>query len=624
MTRRAVAAAALGLTAVAAAGWWTVASRDRRPSILLVTIDTLRADHVGAYGASGVRTPTLDALAAGGIKFEAAYTTAPLTLPAHVSMLSGRLPAGHTVRTNDGYRVPDGVSLVGSRLQATGYRTAAFVGASVLRRETGIASGFDVFDDEMAGAAERRAGAVVDRASNWLRRPGDGPVFLWLHVYDPHLPYDPPAPYGSGGRLYDGEIEYVDANLASLLQQAEAHAGAGRLAVIVVADHGEGLGDHGEASHGALLYDETIRVPLIVRRPDGAAAGTTESRPVSTAGVAAAILQFAGTPVDGLMPSILDDTPALVVAESLYLQQQLGWSALYASRDARWKVIDAPTPERYNLAVDPGERRSLTLADGDATRDAVSRLRRTLAVAASGAPTVAAAAVDAEAARRLAALGYVSGGRVASGVTPVGGVNPVDRMAIWRDVEAALERAQAGARDEAAAVFTRVLAADPENVLALKYLGAYAIDQGELDRGIALNERVLATGLHVDDARKNLTLAYDRHGAALARAGRTDEAIASYRRLVAIDDGNLDARERLGALLHRRGDATAARQQFEFVLAREPQRRAPALSLAILLLEAGQIDEAARRLEPLTTGWDGAVQAQAFYREARRRLDARP
>ena len=135
MTRRAVAAAALGLATLAAAGWWTVASRDRRPSILLVTIDTLRADHVGVYGASGVRTPTLDALAAGGIRFEAAYTAAPLTLPAHVSMLSGRLPAGHTVRTNDGYRVPDGVVLVGSRLQAAGYRTAAFVGASVLRRD---------------------------------------------------------------------------------------------------------------------------------------------------------------------------------------------------------------------------------------------------------------------------------------------------------------------------------------------------------------------------------------------------------------------------------------------------------------------------------------------------------
>ena len=469
-----------------------------------------------------VRTPTLDALAAGGIRFEAAYTAAPLTLPAHVSMLSGRLPAGHTVRTNDGYRVPDGVALVGSRLQAAGYRTAAFVGASVLRRETGVAAGFDHFDDDMAGAAERRAGAVVERATTWLRRPGDGPVFLWVHVYDPHLPYDPPALYDRGGRPYDGEIEYVDAALASLLQQAESRSGAGGLAVIVAADHGEGLGDHGEASHGALLYDETIRVPLIVRRPDGAAAGTTESRPVSTAGVAAAILQFAGAPVDGLVPSILADAPALVVAESMYLHQQLGWSALYAGRDGRWKVIDAPTPERYDLAVDPGERRSLAPADEDATRDAVSRLRRTLAVAAGGAPTVAASAVDAEAARRLAALGYVSGGRVASGITPVGGVNPVERMAVWRDVEAGLERAQAGARDDAAAVFTRVLAADPENVLALKFLGAYAIEHGDLDRGIALNERVLATGLHVGDVRSepDARLRPARRGAGARRSHR--------------------------------------------------------------------------------------------------------
>jgi cytochrome c-type biogenesis protein CcmH/NrfG len=196
----------------------------------------------------------------------------------------------------------------------------------------------------------------------------------------------------------------------------------------------------------------------------------------------------------------------------------------------------------------------------------------------------------------------------------------MERMPLWSEIEAGLERSLAGAQDEAARIFERVLSTDANNVLAMKFLGAYAIERGDLARGIALNERVLATGLHTEDARRNLVIAHERRGAELARAGSTRKAIAAYRRIMELDESNLDARERLGALLHRAGASAEARQAFEFVLARDPARRAPALSLAILQLEAGEVEEAVRRLEPLTSGWEGAAQAQAYLRAAQRRL----
>ena len=622
MTTPRLASIALALVAAAAAGGWLWERQaTERPSILLVTIDTLRADRVGVYGDPNARTPSLDALAARGIRFDAAYATAPLTLPSHVSILSGLLPVTHSVRTNDGYRVPDGITLVGRSLQEVGYRTAAFVGAMVLRRETGIDHGFQVFDDDMGALPERRADAVVQRAVAWLQSVDSAPTFVWVHLYDPHLPYDPPTRYASPARLYEGEIEYADAALGRLVEEAQMRAGRSGLAVIVTADHGEGLGEHGERSHGALLYDTTIRVPLIVRLPRDDRAGTVQARPVTTAGIAAAILRLAGRPANGLATSIMDapeDEP--VVAESLYLNQQLGWSPIYAIRHRGRKAIDAPVPELYEVHDDAGERHNLAAEQPGSVRELTDRLRRELVAAAHAAAAPMAAAADPKTAEALASLGYVSGGRIRAGVEPVAGTNPIERMPLWSEIEAGLERSLAGAQDEAERIFERVLAADANNVLAMKFLGAYAIERGDLARGIALNERVLAAGLHIEDARRNLMIAHERRGAELARAGSTRQAIVAYRRIIELDESNLDARERLGALLHRAGASAEAREAFEFVLARDPARRAPALSLAILQLEAGQVEDAVRRLEPLTSGWEGAGQAQAYLRAAQRRL----
>ena len=243
-----------------------------RPDILLITIDTLRADRLGAYGARQIETPALDRLAREGIRFAAAYAVAPLTLPSHVSMLSGWLPAAHGVRTNDAFSVPAGVPLVAESLRDAGYNTAAFVGAFVLGRRTGIARGFAHFDDEVGPAGERRGDEVVRRAREWLaRRDPDRPFFAWVHLFDPHLDYDPPEPYRSryADRPYDGEVAYADHCVQSLIEFLQQDARLDRTAIIAAADHGEALGDHGERSHGATLYESVIRVPLVVRRAGG-------------------------------------------------------------------------------------------------------------------------------------------------------------------------------------------------------------------------------------------------------------------------------------------------------------------------------------------------------------------
>jgi choline-sulfatase len=266
----------------------------QRFNLVVITIDTLRADRVGAIAPGSGVTPVIDAWARDAIVFEQAYTSVPLTLPAHVAMLSGLLPIAHTVRTNDGRRVPDDVPLVADALRSAGFDTAAFVGAAVLDHRSGLARGFEVYDDEVGPSGERRADAVVERARAWLEQNRQQPFFLWVHFYDPHLDYDPPEPYRTrfAGREYDGEVADTDAAVGRLFEALDRANVASQTAVILTGDHGESLGEHGERSHGALLFEGATRVPLIIRVP-GAKAARVAS-PVSTMAIAPTLLQLAG------------------------------------------------------------------------------------------------------------------------------------------------------------------------------------------------------------------------------------------------------------------------------------------------------------------------------------------
>lgn len=652
---------ALGAGALALALLRPSTGEAQRPGILLITIDTLRVDRVGAYGAGSVPTPALDRLAAEGVRFTAAYAPAPLTLPAHASILSGQLPIEHTVRSNDGYRVPADVPLVSEALRAAGYRTAAVIGSAVLRAETGIGRGFETFDDRVGPAGARRAGEVIDNALGWLETVRDQSFFLWVHLFDPHLPYDPPEPFASRfrGRPYDGEVAYVDEMVGRLLARVGEPDLARRTHVIAVADHGEGLGDHGERSHGVLLYDTTVRVPLLLRPAGRRSRGEAIDRPVSAAQIAPTIRDLAGLPAAGTLPPLLASAPETepVIVESLYTAQQLGWSPLYALRVGSLKLIDAPRPELYDLAADPQEGRDLAATRPEQGRDLRTRLHRDLQAAARRASRSSTAAADPAVGARLAALGYASGGGALAGVPEVSGIDPKARLEAWHEVERGLELEASGRRDAAVAVFASVLARDPGNVLALKFLGAHALERGELGRAIELNEKVAASGLHLPDALNNLSIAYLRAGrldaardrARLAvqiqpespaargnlalvlqalgvrdaRAGQIDRAIAAFREAARADPENLDARERLAAMLHRAGEAAEAKALFESVVVEAPDRPAPHLSLAILDLESGRTREAIARLQRIRRGWAGAYRAECYLGDAFRAIDDR-
>ena len=632
------------------------------PGIVLITIDTLRVDRVGAYGSKTVPTPAIDSLAAHGIRFDAAYSTVPLTLPSHVSILSGRLPIEHSVRTNDGYHVPKSIPLVAETLAHFGFRTAAFVGSYVLRSSTGISRGFQLYDDDMGQAAERPCGEVIRRVNQWLPSVKSDPFFVWVHLNDPHLPYTPPEPYKSEykDRPYDGEVAYADHCVGSLLTELDRLSLAKRSTLIVAADHGEGLGDHGESSHGVLLYDSTIHIPLIIRPVERMPSAVTTSQPVSAAQIEPTILSVAGLPNDSAMPGLVEREakPGMPIAETLYLAQQLGWSSMYASRAGSFKVIDGPKPELYDLQSDPGELHDIA-ADAPAI---IQRLRDDLQsdlnALSKKAVHPSLASADANAVHQLAALGYVAdSGRAALGFVPVAGIDPKLRISEWEQVEHGIQASLTGDQKTATEVFESVLHEDEGNVLALKFLGAAALEQGDLARAIDYNQKVVSTGLHLADALSNLSIAYYRAGrldAALtsaraavhanpahhaaranlvlilqtlgsgqARAGDIKHALDTFQEAANLDPSNLDIAERLAAVLQQAGRTDAAKQMFEFVLKSAPNRPEPQLSLAMIDLEQGHLQDAFSRLESIPQAWAGAYRAQYFLGEAYNRLGDR-
>jgi arylsulfatase A-like enzyme/Tfp pilus assembly protein PilF len=563
--------------------------------IVLITIDTLRADRLGSYGSTRGLTPALDRFAQGAVRFTAAVTQVPITLPAHATMLTGLHPARHGVRTNDGFRLAADAPTIAEALRGRGYATAAFIGGYPLQASSGLSRGFDRYDDEFlrnAGAVERPADAVVDSALGWIDQHRSQPFFGWLHLFDPHSPYAPPAPFAAAhaGAPYDGEIAYTDAAIGRFfdrLRQLDAFA---RATVIVVADHGESLGEHGERTHGTFLYDATVRVPLLVKPPD-----STNSRvvdvPVETADLAPTIGALAGATfgsVDGrsLLPLIdgaAGDPDRPAYAESYYQNVLLGWSPLRAVRTGRWKFIEAPRPELYDLRNDPGEQRN-RIADREAL---ASGLQRTLLAAPAAIPTDRASALAGEAADRLRSLGYVSGSTVATPATLL--VDPKDRVEVWAAIEEGIDHV---ARDPVAAqqAFARALRLDAGNGLAMKYLADVGFRAGRQREARDGYRRALAAGFRHPDVYVNLASIAEREGRPAEARAALGEAVK-----MAASDG--DAWNRLGLLEAQRGATDAARHAFTSAIAAASDRAEPYYNLAIIERRAGNEAAAQARFQ---------------------------
>jgi choline-sulfatase len=386
--------------------------------LVIVTLDTTRADHLSVYGYMDVSLPHLERLAANGVVFDQAMSVGALTLPAHTSLFTGLLPPAHGVRDNSDPGLGDAHVTLAEILRARGYETAAFVGSVVLDADRGLAQGFDRYagvrlDRGDAQGFQRRGNEVVDEAVNWLAGVGSAPFFLWTHLYDPHRPYDPPPPFDTMHDPYVGEIAFVDQQIGRLLEALDARGLTGRTIVVVAGDHGESRGEHGERDHGVFLYQSVLRVPLIVQAPGIPPRRIAEV--VRLTDIMPTVLDLLGMPVPpsdgatlaGALHGHARPLEREVYAESLS-PRHLGWSPLFALRSGRYKLIDAPRPELYDLEADPFEARNIYQQRRGVARAMTDRLSRMRAVEGTES-ALRGAAVSPELRRRLGALGYASG-----------------------------------------------------------------------------------------------------------------------------------------------------------------------------------------------------------------------
>ncbi|HVG10755.1 MAG TPA: sulfatase-like hydrolase/transferase [Thermoanaerobaculia bacterium] len=487
------------------------------PSVILLTLDTTRADALGAG------TPVLSALAARGTRWHQAVTPTPLTLPAHTSLLTGLVPPEHGLRDNGTTVLSKDVPTLAAVFSARGYVTAAFVASRVLDRRFGLARGFGHYDDKAPaeqigeyGYPERNARQMTDAALAWLaKRPAGKPLFLWVHYYDPHAPYDPPGvdPRAGDRQRYAGEVAYMDREIGRLLARLPADS-----LIAAVGDHGEALGEHGERTHGIFLYQPTMHVPLILAGP-GVPRGKAVAETAPTVRLASTLLRLsggAGAPAAGFgepLPGLGGKAAGPVYLESRFPLSAYGWSPLEGMSDGRWKLIVAPRPELYDLGSDPRETRNL-LND---QREQARRLKGALQTAQRSFKTRKAEAADPELARSLQSLGYASG----SGSSGKGTLDPKDGVPLLAEFMAAKDLTQQGEAKAAAAKLTGLVRRSPGNIPFLTALATAQLAGGDADAAIATYRRTAQENPRLDFLHENLADAY-------AHLGRMEEARKEY------------------------------------------------------------------------------------------------
>lgn len=625
-----------------------------RPPVILITIDTLRADRLSSYGSDRVETPHMDRLAAEGVRFDNASSTVPFTLPAHSSIMTGLYPPSHGVRENVGYVLGAEQVTLAERFRDAGYLTGGFVSAFVLDARWGIGRGFDTYVDDfdldsMAGAnlgsVQRPGPETIAHALEWLDETaasGDGgaagrttgsPFFLWLHLFDPHDPYEPPESFRTEyeGRPYDGEVAYTDSLIGDFRVELEQRGLFDESVVVLTADHGEGLGDHGESYHGFFVYDSTVHVPLIVRLPGGAEGGRVIADAVSHVDIAptlAELLDLAGTGNEqgrSLLPSMQGlaepDPGRGVYAESFYALDHYGWAPLRSLRTADYKYIETPDPELYALLEDPGELTNVLLERRDVSRELRAAALELAAELDRAAPEATPEPdLDEEALAQLRALGYLAGrGAAERGATDEPRADAKTKAHLHRAIMRA-QSAFGSGDDEAAAEELRAALAEDEGLLdAHQLLGTITLLAGDPEPATSHFQRALA--LDPEHRQSLLGLANAYH-----ELGRVDEAIVGYRRLlevagqdskatmalarIHVERGELSEAEnvlaaaaegrepppvvmnKLGevmALLGRSGEAEA---RFRQAIASNPQLGEAHYNLAVLLDEAGKPFEA--------------------------------
>jgi choline-sulfatase len=555
------------------------------PDVYLVTIDTLRADHVHCYGYEQIQTPALDALARDGIRFAQPFTPSPITNTSHVSILTGLLPSTHGVTD---FAVPLSAAhpTLAELVRNRGYHTAAFIGAVILDSRTlapGLDRGFDFYDNfpqhpvtkARWGRVERRGIEVVQHAETWMAAHSTGPRFVWIHLYDPHDPYQPPPPFALTYKdhLYDGEIAYADSALANFVAFLKKSGRYENSLIVVVGDHGEGLGEHHENTHGIFLYDSTTHVPLIVKMPGGSDPGKVVDAQVRTTDILPTVTDVLRIPppsqLDGesLMPLFggTEATERAALGETDY-PLRFGWAPLRSVRAGGFKFIEAPRPELYDLHADPGE-----LANHyQPASPTVQKFRALLADAktktsqpssADAASTIAPGATD-----QLKALGY-QGRADAATSTAAGSAtlpDPKDKIEEQNLLHAAMMASDDTRTDEARRALEKVLQLDPKSPTALRQLGELELQAGEYKK--AAEHLKQAREVHPEDA----TAAF-YEGQARQKIGDLAGARDALEASLKLTPGQFPARLLLGQVYLGLKDSKNAEDQFEAALLSQPE-----------------------------------------------------
>lgn len=640
-------------------------------NVVIITLDTTRFDAMGYAGASGNPTPAIDGLARDGVIFERAVSSVPLTLPSHSTIFTGTLPPRHGVRDNGGFVLDPRHVTLAERLRDNGWKTGGFVGAYVLDAKWGIDQGFEKYFDEFdlrkykrisLGDVARTAGEVVDAAMPWLEANAGNKFFAWLHFYDPHTPYAPPEPYKSrfAGRAYLGEVAYTDSQIARVTNWLASRKLLDRTIIILTGDHGESLGEHGEGTHGLFVYDATMRVPMVMRTPYASTRGRRVPAVVRSHDIVPTVLELLGLPGDkvlegrSLAPFLAGGgTEELdAYSESLYARHHYGWNDLKALRAGRFKYIEAPRPELYDLEQDPGERENLF----DSRRSLAERLASELLkasaeeVTAGGAPQ---ATVDPETRERLAALGYIGSFVATPKVAGEKLADPKDKIGIFNLMFAANEKAGKETPEQAIARFEKVLAEDPNVLDAWIMLGNEYFKKRDYPKAVETYQRALTINPDYDLATINLALAYrsmgkydaavigfERYlakdpknayviyqlGELLLDMGRLDDAEKTFRQAIALDERVASAENALGVVAFRRGELDKAEQHVKSALARSPEVKLAHHNLALIAEKRGDMPRAKleyrAEIDAQPDAWKAAFNLARLHEQLNERAEA--
>ena len=614
-------------------------TKGRDFNVIIITLDTARADGLACYGCKDVETPTIDGFAARGIRFERCYAQTPLTLTSHTTLMTGTQPLFHGVRDNGGFLVPQKLVTMAELFKDKGYDTGAFIGAYVLDSRWGLNQGFDTYYDKFdlnkfqrisLESVQRPANEVLDEALPWLEKKKDKKFFTWIHLYDPHAPYEPPPPYDKqyASHPYLGEIAFADAELHRLWQFLETNKLLEKSLIVFAGDHGESLGEHEEQTHGFFVYQAAIHVPLIIVTPFPKLQGIASAEVTGLVDVLPTVCEMAGLPIPGevqgksLVPTFTGRRNAkspLVYSETFYPRFHYGWSELRSVQNARYKLILAPVPELYDVAADPREEHNLVSIQKKVYEDLSAEAETFIQKSSRNAYKMDTTKVDAETREKLSALGYVGSFTDPAKLRGKKLADPKEKIIVFNGLSRARELGMNGKPDEAVKLIQGIIAADPDITDAYFAIGTILTEEQKFGEAIGYFKQVLERKPDESFAALSITRSYEKMGKLdeaeqfaleYLRQGfeepllyfmlgnmnflqkKYDKAIPYFEKCVSLNTESAGSCDTLAAIYVATGDLARAEEYLRKTLDLDPRRSNIHYRIAWIAEKQGRLQEA--------------------------------